>query len=64
MYVCYNKIVNKDIKNIVLKDNVIEELFKMDNVIITPHFVFYTDEALLNMVTIYNIFEFKNTENV
>ncbi|OEJ15230.1 lactate dehydrogenase [Brachyspira hampsonii] len=55
--------VNKDIKNIVLKDEIIEELFKMDNVIITPHFAFYTDEALLNMVStsIDNIFEFKNT---
>lgn len=55
--------VNKDIKDIVLKDEIIEELFKMDNVIITPHFAFYTDEALLNMVSISidNIFEFKNT---
>ena len=35
----------------------------MDNVIITPHFAFYTDEALLNIVSISidNIFEFKNT---
>ncbi|CRF33513.1 Phenyllactate dehydrogenase [Brachyspira suanatina] len=55
--------VNKDIRNTVLKDEIIEELFKMDNVIITPHFAFYTDEALLNMVSISidNIFEFKNT---
>ncbi|AEM22416.1 lactate dehydrogenase-like dehydrogenase [Brachyspira intermedia PWS/A] len=55
--------VNKDIKDIVLKDEIIEELFKMDNVIITPHFAFYTDEALLNMVSISidNIFEFKIT---
>ena len=55
--------VNKDIKDIVLKDEIIEELFKMYNVIITPHFAFYTDEALLNMVSISidNIFEFKNT---
>ncbi|MEI0700581.1 NAD(P)-dependent oxidoreductase [Brachyspira intermedia] len=55
--------VNKDIKDIVLKDEIIEELFKMDNVIITPHFAFYTNEALLNMVSISidNIFEFKNT---
>ena len=55
--------VNKDIKDIVLKDEIIEELFKMNNVIITPHFAFYTDEALLNMVSISidNIFEFKNT---
>ncbi|KLI36722.1 lactate dehydrogenase [Brachyspira hyodysenteriae] len=55
--------VNKNIKDIVLKDEIIEELFKMDNVIITPHFAFYTDEALLNMVSISidNIFEFKNT---
>lgn len=54
---------NKDIKDIVLKDNTIEELFKMNNVIITPHYAFYTDEALLNMVTISidNIFEFMNT---
>lgn len=54
--------VNKDIKNAVLKDNIIEELFKMDNVIITPHFAFYTDEALSNMVSISidNIFEFIN----
>ena len=54
---------NKDIKNIVLKDSIIEELFKMNNVIITPHYAFYTDEALLNMVTISidNIFEFMNT---
>ncbi|MEI0526789.1 NAD(P)-dependent oxidoreductase [Brachyspira murdochii] len=55
--------VNKNIKDIVLKDSVIEELFKMKNVIITPHYAFYTDEALLNMVTtsIDNIFEFMNT---
>ncbi len=55
--------VNKDIKNTILKDEIIEELFKMDNVIITPHFAFYTDEALFNMVntSIDNIFEFKNT---
>ncbi|WP_157153523.1 NAD(P)-dependent oxidoreductase [Brachyspira murdochii] len=54
---------NKNIKDIVLKDNIIEELFKMNNVIITPHYAFYTDEALLNMVTISidNIFEFMNT---
>ena len=54
---------NKDIKDIVLKDSIIEELFKMNNVIITPHYAFYTDEALLNMVTISidNIFEFMNT---
>ena len=54
---------NKDIKDIVLKDSIIEELFKMKNVIITPHYAFYTDEALLNMVStsIDNIFEFMNT---
>ncbi|PCG19471.1 NAD(P)-dependent oxidoreductase [Brachyspira sp. G79] len=54
---------NKDIKDIVLKDSIIEELFKMNNVIITPHYAFYTDEALLNMVTIAidNVFEFINT---
>lgn len=35
----------------------------MDNVIITPHSAFYTDEALSNMVSISvnNILEFKNT---
>ncbi len=54
--------VNKDIKNVILNDGIIEELFKMDNVIVTPHFAFYTDEALSNMVSISidNIFEFKN----
>ncbi|MEI0478871.1 NAD(P)-dependent oxidoreductase [Brachyspira pulli] len=55
--------VNKDIKNEVLEDNIIEEFFTMDNVIITPHSAFYTDEALSNMVSISvnNILEFKNT---
>lgn len=55
--------VNKDIKNEVLEDSIIEEFFTMDNVIITPHSAFYTDEALSNMVSISvnNILEFKNT---
>ena len=55
--------VNKDIKNEVLKDSIIEEFFTMDNVIITPHSAFYTDEALFNMVSISvnNMLEFKNT---
>ena len=46
-----------------IEDNIIEELFKMDNVIITPHAAFYTDEALSNMVSISieNIIDFYNT---
>ena len=53
---------NKNIKDKVLEDPIIEELFKMDNVIITPHSAFYTDEALFNMVStsIENIFDFYN----
>ena len=54
---------NKNIKDKILEDNIIEELFKMDNVIITPHAAFYTDEALSNMVSISieNIIDFYNT---
>ena len=54
---------NKIVPGVAESWEIIEELFKMDNVIITPHFAFYTDEALLNMVSISidNIFEFKNT---
>lgn len=54
---------NKNIKDKILEDSIIEELFKMDNVIITPHTAFYTDEAISNMVSISieNIFDFYNT---
>ncbi|WP_297204589.1 NAD(P)-dependent oxidoreductase [uncultured Brachyspira sp.] len=55
---------NRNIKDKVLEDSIIEELFKMDNVIITPHAAFYTDEAIFNMVSISieNIFDFYNTD--
>ncbi|VWL84851.1 NAD(P)-dependent oxidoreductase [Oceanivirga miroungae] len=43
-------ILHVDHKNKMIKDSLFNELKSLSNVIVTPHYAFYTDEAVSNMV--------------
>lgn len=45
-------ILHTDHTNSILQDDVLARLLQFPNVLITPHFAFYTDEAVSNMVEI------------
>lgn len=56
------KIFFKDLSATVVKDDVIERLMSFNNVLITPHQAFFTDEALneIARITIKNFSDFEN----
>lgn len=45
-------IFHSDHTNSILQDDILARLLQFPNVIITPHFAFYTDEAVSNMVEV------------
>ena len=45
-------IFHNDHSNSILEDDTLARLLQLPNVIVTPHFAFYTDEAVSNMVEI------------
>ena len=55
-------IFSKDLSNTVIKDDQIERLMSFNNVLITPHQAFFTDEALneIARITISNFNSFEN----
>ena len=43
-------IFHNDHTNSILQDDVLARLLQFPNVVVTPHYAFYTDEAVSNMV--------------